>query len=138
MNLAIHNFVCVLKDARAEKPTQDLLARAADLILELNSHIELMSDVLNKAAYTLRSSRALRREYAGPSPMHQKVEAPAENQDLSRLCKVAGCTYSRAINQEYPRKCVYCGLSEVREEAPSPFELDEWEHSHSIRGKGCE
>lgn len=54
-----------------------------------------------------------------------------------RNCRVStlGCTFSRAVNQEYPRKCVYCG--EVQEEDPKKALSinEEWNQYFYFRGK---
>lgn len=39
---------------------------------------------------------------------------PSEEKKEEGVCK-GGCTYSRSMNQAYPRKCIHCGKPEPSE-----------------------
>jgi hypothetical protein len=38
---------------------------------------------------------------------------PSDNNDLKKICP-NGCTYSRTMNQKYPRTCLVCGNIESK------------------------
>lgn len=56
------------------------------------------------------------------------VEEEEERLTTNQTCALTGCTYSKAMNQPYPRLCVRCRLPEQTLKSPKPVLL----HPHPL------